>query len=346
VARVGHKPISLATVEHLMVLASQHEPPPDPPAYSACVARLKAAGTKSGASTQSEAQLKRSCQQHYRQLLQDALSKAIHTQWLIGEAAEEGIGISAQEVQQEFELSRKTFSSNAEFKAYRKSSGQTIADMMSEIKLGKLADKIFQKIKEKEHPASSTEVSAYYDAHRRKFAVPEGRDVRMIRTTTRAPAIKAKQEIQSGKSFATVAKEFSAIAQPITAKNGEVRDLKPELFQEKALKDSIFTARLNRLYGPVQVTARHKTIAPESGSGFFVFEVTRIIPASQTPLGQVRDSIARGLTERQKNQTLAGFIAAFRRKWTTRTDCRPGYVAQNCRQFKLPKTASPDPYTL
>jgi foldase protein PrsA len=345
-AHVGSKPVTFATVQHQMFLRSPQSPLPDPPSYTACVARLKAAA-KANSPGQPEVTLKETCQQHYEQLLQSALSSTIHAQWLIGEAAEEGASVSAKEVHEEFELSRKQFRTEAEFATYRKSSGQTIADMMAEIKLGKLTDKIFENIKKKEHPVTGAQVAAYYDAHRGKFAIPEGRDLKILRTATEVSALRAKQQLQSGKSFQSIVKGLSKIAQPITAKNGEVKGLVPHLFEEKPLNDAIFSAKLHRLYGPVRISSLRKTIAPESNSGFFLFEVTRTVPKRQIPLSKVKATIAAELAKGEKERTLATSVRAFKAKWRERTSCEPGFVVKNCRQYKANERGiGGDPYTL
>ena len=348
-ATVAGKPITMADVEHQMLLASPREPLPDPPNYSRCAARLAATTAKAEAagSQSSATQTTNVCRQHYEELLHGALTKTIHTQWLLGEAAELGVNISAQEVRAEFELSRKSFKTSAAFAAYRDSTGQTIADMMSEIKLGKAADAIFKKIGEKDHPADGAEVASYYHRHLRQFTVPQGRDVRIVRTTTEDAAVNVKREIASGASFASVAKRLSAIGQPVGTKAGTVKALRPHFYAEKSLNDAIFAARLHRLYGPVKVTASHKTIAPETNSGFFVFEVTRRVRGERTPLAAVSDAITQLLTKANEEKTLATFVGAFKRKWKARSDCRPGYIVRNCRQFKSTAASSAeDPYTL
>jgi foldase protein PrsA len=334
---VGSVPIHFATITHFMVMKNNGEPVPDPPSYSACVARRKAAAAAKaleGAPQQSEAQLKEGCQKAYRELFEHSLSAATHNVWIAGEAREEGIHVSRGAVLHEFALSSGSFKTKAQFKAYLKSTGQTVAEMQSEIKLGKVSDEIFRRIKAKAHPATKADVAAYYAAHRQKYAIPEGRDVRILRTTSRASALNVVKELKSGKSFAQLAKQLSAIGQPIEAEHGLVKDLLPGVYEEKPLNDAIFSAKLNQLYGPLELKAAHKTIAPETNSGFFIFEVIKTIAPKQTPLGAVRNSIAEELTKADAEKTLSTAIAAIRAKWTARTDCAPEYVVRNCRQFK------------
>jgi PPIC-type PPIASE domain len=354
-ATVVGKPVTAAEVRTVMEEKSAGKPLPDPPGYASCSAKLKEEASASEPSKEAaelrgknEAQLRDVCRGRYEDGLRTALGNVIHNRWLAGEARREHIEIGERAVQEEFETARKSFKNSAEFETYLKGSGQTVPVMKDEIKLGKVADVLFEKAKSKDHPATAGEVSAFYDAHIQGFKIPDGRHVRILRTATEPSAQRAISELRSGKSFAAVVGELSAIAQPIRAKNGEVKDLKPHLYEEKPLNNAIFTAKLNRLYGPLKVTATHRTIASETNSGFFIFEVLGIVPGHTVPLSQVKATIAQQLTTQQKQRNLASFVIAFRRRWTAQTDCRPGYVIiKSCRQFKAPKGAlEEDPYTL
>jgi foldase protein PrsA len=347
VASVAGKPIRFGEVQHLMAQQSAPEAIPDPPSYSGCIARAKAEAAKlAHPASKSEAELKEACRKRYEELLQSSISKAIHSRWLLGEAQELGISVSDEAVLREFDAGRKSFKSNAEFEHYRQRAGQSIPDMLFELKTNKLADAIFKHVKAKEHAPTAAQIAAYYSVHRRKFAVPEGRDVRILRTTTKAGAANAYRELKAGRSFAEVAAQLSQIGQPIGASHGIVKDLLPGVYEEKPLNDPIFSATLHRLYGPLQITAAHKTIAPETNSGFFIFEVTKTIAPRQTPLAKVSSKIAEELLTSQKTRVLGGFIASFRARWTARTDCRAGYVVRNCKQFTGAHPGREDPFTL
>jgi foldase protein PrsA len=352
-ASVAGEAITAAEVRTLIQRKTLNAPL-DPPQYTACTARLKREATSQASPEakqlqgKSQAQLLKVCQGHYEDALRSALATAIHTRWLLGEAHKDNIHVSARAVAQEFQASKESFHSSSEFESYLKGSGQSVSLMKSEIKLGKLTDGLFAKASSNDRPATPSEVAAFYAQHKAGFAIPDGRRVLIVRTATQAPAQRAMSELRSGKSFAAVVKELSAIAQPITAVNGEVKDLKPNVYEEKPLNDAIFNAKHNRLYGPLKLTATHKTIASETNSGFFIFEVKATVAGHQIPLSQVKTAIARQLTALQQKRHLAAFVIAFRRRWTAKTDCRAGYVlVKSCKQFKQPASAlAEDPYTI
>ncbi len=329
-AHVGGVPITFASVRQQMMLKSPQTPLPDPPDYSACIARTKGAQAGVG---RSQAQLKEACKQSYEQIFQAALSNAIHNQWLIGEAAEEGVHVSSREVQEELEQSKKEFRTEAEFTTYRKSSGQTIADMLFEAKVGKLADGIFKNIKSKERPVTDATVAAYYSSHRSQFTIPEGRALQILRMTSEAAALRARQQLRAGKSFQSIVAELPGIGQPVTSEHGEIKDLVPGVFGQKVLNDAIFSAQPNRLYGPVRVATVRRTIAPEADSGFFLFEVLHKVPEHLTPLSQVKAKLHEELLKSEKESTLGDAIAQIKAKWRSRTSCQSGFVVKNCSEY-------------
>ena len=148
--------------------------------------------------------------------------------------------------------------------------------------------------------------------------------------------MKAKREIASGKSFATVAKKIP-LQQPIFSKDGAVLNYEPGMYREEPLDHAIFAAKPNVLSGPVAINL-----------GYYVFEVKRTYPAQQKTLAQSEAAIKAELPQSLYLQALTSFITKWRERWTAQTDCQPGYVVPKCSQYKLPAGSSPeaeDPYT-
>ncbi len=78
----------------------------------------------------------------------------------------------------------------------------------------------------------------------------------------------------------------------------------------------------------------HVPTGPEPVNGYSVFEVTRIVAREVQPLSHVRDQIRGQLLQFARTKALDAFIATWRRKWVARTDCAPGYVVQQCAQYR------------
>jgi hypothetical protein len=47
----------------------------------------------------------------------------------------------------------------------------------------------------------------------------------------------------------------------------------------------------------------------------------------------------KGKSQAAKKKAFEAFVKAFRKKWTAKTECRSGYVVEDCKQYKAPKAA-------
>ncbi len=338
VVQVGGTPIAKSTYEHWLSVAAASgatapgEKPvvPVPPDFTACIAHLEAAQPKpaKGASKPTKSQLKSQCEQQYKSLQQEVLSFLISSQWVLGEAESLGVKVSDKEVRKQFEkIKQSQFPKAEEFKKFLASSGQTVSDLLLRVKLNLLSTKIQQKIAKEKGTVTQAQISKYYNEHKSQFGTPEKRDVRLILTKTEAEAKQAKQEIESGKSFASVAKSTSI--DPTSKKTGgEVKGVAKGQ-EVKALDEAIFSAQKGVLTGPIKTPF-----------GYYIFEVTGTTPGNQQSLAQAKSTIKQQLTAQGSQQALSKFVKEFRKKWKEKTECRAGYEVQNCKGYKAPKTTS------
>jgi foldase protein PrsA len=339
VVQVGGTPITKATFEHWMSIAAASTSTtagatptkpviPDPPDYTACIAHLEATAAKpaKGQSKPSAAQLKTQCEQQYKSLQQEVLGFLISSSWVLGEAESQGVKVSDAEVQKEFEkIKNEQFPKAAEFQKFLASSGQTVSDLLLRVKLNMLSSKIQQKVAKSKGPVTQAEIQKYYNEHKSQFGAPEKRDVRIILTKTEAQAKEAKKEIESGKSFASVAKSKSI--DPTTKNSGGELKGVVKGQEEKALDEAIFSAKKGVLGGPVKTPF-----------GYYIYEVTAITPGSGQTLAQAQASIKQQLALTQQQAALSKFVKEFRKKWEGKTECRSGYSVQDCKGYKKPKT--------
>ncbi|MHB8235751.1 MAG: SurA N-terminal domain-containing protein, partial [Solirubrobacteraceae bacterium] len=184
---------------------------PVPPKYTACIAAAKAAAKPAkGQTPPTEAALKSQCEQQYKSLHQEVLGFLISSNWVIGEAKSLGVKLSDQEVKKQFEkIKTQQFPKAAEFEKFLKTSGQSVSDLLLRVKLNLLSQKIQQKIVKQKSKVSQADIAKYYKENPKRFGVAEKRNVLIILTKTEDQAKKAKQEIESGKSFESVAKRVS-----------------------------------------------------------------------------------------------------------------------------------------
>ncbi len=300
---------------------------PEPPNYTACIAHLAATTAKpaKGQKAPSTAELKKQCEQQYKSLQSEVLGFLISSQWVIGEANSLGVKLSDKEVKQQFEKVRNAqFPKTAEFEKFLNSSGQTLSDLLLRVKLNMLSQKIQKKIIANKSKVTEAQIAKYYNENKSRYGTPEKRNVQIILTKDEAAAKKAKQEIESGKSFSSVAKSVS-IDPTSKANGGQVEVIKGS--QEKSLDAAIFSTSPNKLSGPIKTPF-----------GYYVFEVKSIKPGNQQSLAQVKATIKQTLISTQEQAALSKFVKEFKKKWTAKTDCRAGYVVVDCKQYKAPKT--------
>lgn len=345
VAQVGGTPITKATFEHWMAVAAsssasttpgQAKPAvPVPPDFSACIAHLEATAPKptKGQPKQTTAQLKAQCEQQYKALQQEVMGFLLSSAWVIGEAENQGVHVTDAEVKKQFEqIKSQQFPKAEEFKKFLASSGQTVSDLLLRVKLNLLSSKIQQKISKEKSTVSEAQVKKYYEEHKSQFGTPEKRNVKIILTKTEAQAQKAKQEIESGKSFSSVAKAVS-IDPTTKAKGGEITGVVKGQ-EEKALDEAIFSAPKGKIGGPVKTPF-----------GYYIYEVTGTTPGNQQSLAQAKASIKQQLAAQGQQQALSKFVKEFRKRWEAKTECRAGYVVQDCQGYKKPKESAISPQT-
>jgi foldase protein PrsA len=272
--------------------------------------------------------LKKSCEQQYQALTREVMGFLISSQWILGEASSLGVKLSDAEVKKQFvKIRTQQFPSAAEFEKFLTSSGQTVSDLLLRVKLNMLSQKIQAKISKSKGKVTQAQIQKYYNENKSRYGTPEKRRVQVILTRTPQEANAAKKEVESGKSFASVAKAKS-IDRTSKSKGGQLGEISKGQ-EEQALDTAIFSAKSNTLSGPVNTSF-----------GFYIFEVLGTKAGSQQSLSQVQASIKQQLTATQQQTALSTFVKTFKKKWTAKTDCRAGYVVEDCKQYKAPKTSS------
>jgi foldase protein PrsA len=337
VVSVDGKSITKDTFNHWMSVASASSSAsagskpvvPDPPNYTACIARTAAQSKATkGAKTPTQKELKSQCEAQYKSLQQEVLGFLISSSWVLGEASSLGVKVSDKEVKKQFEkIKSQQFPKAAEFQKFLATSGQTVSDLLLRVKLNLLSSKIQQKIVKEKSKVTQAQIAKYYKNNPKRFGVAEKRNLLIILTKTEDQAKKAKQEIESGKSFESVAKRVSI--DPTSKSNGGKLAGVVKGQEEKALDTAVFAAKKGALSGPVKTPF-----------GYYIFEVQTITPGSQQTLKQAEASIKSQLTATQQQAALSKFVKDFKKKWMGKTECRAGYVVADCKSYKAPKTSS------
>jgi foldase protein PrsA len=190
-----------------------------------------------------------------------------------------------------------------------------------------LSAKIQKQIVKEKSKVTQAQIAKYYNEHKSRYGTPEKRNVRIVLTKTEAQASSAKKEIESGKSFASVAKKDSI--DPTSKANGGLLKEVVKGEEEKALDTAIFSASKNVLGGPIKTPF-----------GYYVYEVLSVTAGTAEPLSKAQASIKQQLIASGQQTALSKFVKNFKAKWLAKTECRSGYVVADCKSYKAPKTSS------
>lgn len=260
---------------------------------------------------------------------EQALDFLISSQWQLGEAAEDGVELSALDLARQ--LASKTRASfpngAAEMHEYLEATGQSAADVRLEASAELASIKIRQMLAGREPSITQAQVAAYYARNKQSFAIPERRELLIGAVKSPAAAEALRREVAAGKPLASIVERQTVELTPL--------NYGPSRGKDAILARAIHRARPHVLTGPVRFR----------GFDYYMFEVLNVTPAKQQTLAQARSAIARRLASEQQKRTLAAFLAVWRQKWIARTSCSPGWVVQKCRQYSGPRTPE-DPSTL
>jgi len=337
VAEVDGEAIERADYDHWLNVAAKssgaaNAAVPKPPDYTECVAEAKKTQAKpaEGQPKLTDKQLKDQCKQQYEQLRDQVLGLLISFEWIEREAAEKGVKVTDAEVNKSFEDQKKqTFPKDADYQKFLKDSGQTEEDVRMRVRLDLLSNKIRDQVIKGKDQVSEQQITDYYNKNKERFAQPERRDLSIVLTKKEAEANEAKQALQDGDSFKSVAKEYS-IDDASKAQGGKLPAVAKGQ-QEKAFDDAIFAADKGKITGPVKTQF-----------GYYVFKVDKITKASQQTRDEAKETIKQLLASQNQQKALDAYVKDFRKRWKEKTDCREGFVTQDCKNAPKP-TPTPKP---
>jgi hypothetical protein len=268
----------------------------------------------------------------------------ISGQWVIREAAAEGVGPTEAQVKEKFEYySGREFRTEARLRAYLAASGENLSDMLFNLDEGLAAQTLFAKIKAPIGTITDAMVAHYYSENQKTaYTLNERRDLGLIRTTSEAEALRVKRELQAGVTFATVAKRLKSLQPPYAFGQGLIFGLKPHVYSEPELNDPIFSAKQGVVVGPLKVDVSrefHNSRDPavlkkvQQIDGYYVIRVNKIVLPSKVPLAQVKTAIAHRLPTVLYKQAVAAFVKTWRARWVAQTSCHGEFIISRCRQF-------------
>jgi foldase protein PrsA len=249
----------------------------------------------------------------------------ISSYWYQAEAHKLGIKVSNAQVQKTLEQAKKAqFSTAAQFTSFLNSTGQTVADVTYRIRVEQLYSKLLARHPSKVTPAA---IAAYYNSHKAQFGTAETRNLRIVLASSAAQADKAKKALQSGQSWAAVAKKYSI--DPTTKNTGGLLTGVTKSGQDAALTAAAFSAPVNKLTGPVK-----------GQFGYYVIDVLKVNPATQRSLAQSTALIKQTLNSQLQTSAANAVTNEAKKSYLSQTKCRALYAMVYCSGYKAPATSA------
>jgi foldase protein PrsA len=301
---------------------------PDPPNFTKCVAAKGKQPVPKGVPKPDAKALKAQCKQEYDGLRDQTLQFLISSQWLTQESAKRKITASDKEVQTTFQQQKKqSFPKEADYQKFLSSSGQTETDLLYRVKLSVLTNKLQQSIVKDKATVTDKAISDYYEKNKQRFAQPETRDLEVVLAAKKPKADAALKAVKSGDKWAAVAKKYSS-DDASKSQGGKLPGVTKGQ-QEKTFDAAIFSAKKGAITGPIKTQF-----------GYYVFRVTKITPAKQQTLEQVKTTIKNLLQSQQQQKALNDFVKDFQERYKKMTECAKDYLVEQCNNAPKKKTTT------
>jgi parvulin-like peptidyl-prolyl isomerase len=259
----------------------------------------------------------------YEQVSQAAISNAIQTRWVKGEAEERGISVDERDVDQALDsIIQEQLGGQKGYEKFLQDSPFDEEAVRDVAELTAISDRLQQDAIPQDKPpeVSDAEVEDYYNTHVEQFQTPETRDVRVILNPDEAKINDAIDELGSDptpEDWKRVAQKYST--DDATKNDGGLREDVAQGQNEPALDEAIFSAAQGEIVGPIT-----------GDSGSYVIQVEGITPESTSPLDEVSDQIRQTLQQGAQSLQVENFRTDFIDKWTARTFCAEDVMVDLC----------------
>jgi hypothetical protein len=254
-----------------------------------------------------------------------ALALLISSEWLIGEAAREGLPVAAASVDRVV-AERAQGIGQGEFHRHLATTGQTPAGVKLEIAAELALEAIDEQLSGRAEQITAREVAKYYRENVRMFGTPEVSVTDIIENLpSKTAATALVKRIGGGRRFAQLAYR-KKVAHTSGVLSGPA--------DKKRVDYAIFAARPGVVSEPMKLEG-HWT----------VFVVRSIIPPKPEPYSKVYAAVLTSLKATRQRQLKAQFDTQYTSRWRSKTTCSPGYVAPGCPQYTAPLGPYEDPFS-
>jgi hypothetical protein len=256
---------------------------------------------------------------------QRALALLISSDWLIGEAARQGVPVPAEAVDAAL-AERVSGGQEAGFHEMLRRTGQTVAGVELELRAELALEAIREELTRRAEEVTDSEVTAFYRGNRELFRVPETRLVDIVEgLPSAAAATKLLERIGTGRRFASIAYHKKMALTPGVLAGPE---------NKKRVDHAVFASRPGVVSEPMSLN-----------SGWTVFVVRKVIAARPEPLRKVHGEVLAALTRQREREITSAFQREYARRWIAGTTCRPEYTVPGCAHHADPLGRYENPFS-
>jgi foldase protein PrsA len=283
-----------------------------PPNFDACVGLRQAAN-------QLDADAARDlCRKIYEQLRIAAMQATLQEEWTKQEAARRTIqpapAVLRAALQQEKQAQFKT---EHGYRVYLRNTTRSNASYVVASRIRFLSQAIARQVGRTVPHAGPDAVSAYYAKHRKQFALPARRDLRIVLTRKESEARQAMKALENGAEWSQVARQYSI--DPQTKNIGGAVTGYFRSAHESDLDKAAFEAPPHKLVGPFK-----------GQFGWFLIEVEKVLPADPGSLAKARPQIQAALTRDRQARAVSRFTAAWAARFKARSVCDDDFKTAAC----------------
>lgn len=325
VATVDGQPIERQVFEHWLTVAARSSGqanatvPDVATGYRECVAVKRKATPAKDRRKVTDTRLRKQCEREYAQLRNQVMQLLISFRWIEGEAVAQGVTVTDAEIDKDFTAQlQQSFPKPSDFEEFLRTSGQTREDILQRVRLDLLSNKIRAKVVADHDQVSEQEIAQFYVDNRSRFAVRERRALRVVLTKRKALAQRARAALERGDTWKAVARRYSIDTG--SKRRGGKLPAQEKGTLDRNLDRAVFSADKDELVGPVR-----------SPYGYYVFTVTKVLPARTQRLSEVKEAIRETLVAEAQQTALDAFVRDFTARWKAKTECAAGFTTSDCR---------------
>ena len=230
------------------------------------------------------------------------------------QAEELDVEVTDKQVAERLEQIKKQYFSGdtKKYEQQLKDQGLTDRQVRADIRAQIVSEEIFEQVT-KDVKVSDADVKEYYEKNQEQFSTPESREVRHILVKTKAKADELAAELESGASFAALAKQHSTD----TGSKESGGNLTITRGQTVAPFDKeAFRLAKNEVSKPIKTEF-----------GFHLIEaLSEVKKADKAPLKEVQDSIRQQLLQTKKNEAMTAWVDDLKQEYDDKVSYAVGFT--------------------